>query len=148
MTRYAINVSPPSANSHRFLIGPPLFLVSLFCFAFVLMHPHDNAQAGTAASQPAATSIAKAKPSLPVANLPKVSQAQPVIITPNPVTTDPMATSTANTTSNLSTTASQSSSSTGSTANPQSAKENNQTTDNNQFKITVNSLLNSLKLNR
>jgi hypothetical protein len=147
LTRYVINISPPPANSHRFLIGPPLFVVSLFCFAFVLMHPQNNAQAGTAASQSTGTSATNSKPALSPANLPKVSQAQPVIISPAPETTNQMTTPAQNTSSNLSTNSSQSSN-TGSTANPQLAKENNQTTDNNQFRITVNSLINSLKLNR
>lgn len=34
--------SHSSSNSHRFLVGPPLVVISLFCFGFVLVHPHGT----------------------------------------------------------------------------------------------------------
>lgn len=150
MTHYAVNISPPPVNSHRFLIGPPLVVVSLFCFAFVLMQPHNQTQAGTAAaSHPVIPTASSTQPALlqsSQANLPKLSQAQPVISSPVPVTTDPTTTPASNPTSTLSTTASQSSS-TGAAASLQSAKPNHQA-GGNLLKSNVDSLIKSLELTK
>lgn len=139
MTHYAINISPPPASSHRFLIGPPLFVVSLFCFAFVLMQPHNPAQAKTAAASQAAAGSFSNKPSLSQPSqttLPKLSQ-EPVMPSPTPVT----ASATASASSSALSTTSQAAGS-AATTSLQSAKPNNNQTAGNQLKINLNNVTN------
>jgi hypothetical protein len=148
LTHYAINISPPPANSHRFLIGPPLFVVSLFCFAFVLMQPHNQSQAKTAAaSHPLIPSTNSSQPALSQssqADLPKLSQEQPMTVTPAPTATGLTTTPMSTISPTLSTTGSQSSN-TGGTASLQPAKPNSQT-DSKPNESKLNSLIKGLNL--
>jgi len=122
-----------------------LFIVSLFCFAFVLMQPHNQTQAKTAASHSAITPLSNTQPALSQpsqANLPKLSQ-EPVTASPSPVTTDP--TTASNPSSTLSTTVSQAAN-TGATASLQSAKSNSNQATGNRLKVNLNNLINNLEL--
>ncbi len=41
---YSINSNKPAYNSDKFLIGTPLFIISLFCFSYLLMQPLGHSQ--------------------------------------------------------------------------------------------------------
>jgi hypothetical protein len=99
LPHYVINTSP-AASSHRFLIGPPLVVVSLFCFGFVLMQPHDIIQIKAASSNNSTLSSGTSHnpttlPNAAQASLPKLEQ-EPVAGNPSPTlstSTDSVSTS-------------------------------------------------------
>jgi preprotein translocase subunit SecG len=53
------------SSSHRFLIGSPLLIISVFCFAFVLMQAHASTRVGTAFSGHSTTLSGDARSGLP-----------------------------------------------------------------------------------
>lgn len=137
------------ANSHRFLIGPPLFVISLFCFGLVLMQPHPSTQAKTTASNHSSLPVSKTQASLSdtsQASLQKLSQ-EPVITAQSSTAT---AVSNPAVTSTLSTTATSQASNAGAGAvtSLQAASPNNQTASNKTqvLKTTVTNIVNALKI--
>lgn len=53
-------------SSHRFLIGPPLVVISLFCFGFVLINPYAHKR--PVLSRPSSTSSSRRKQSTETIN--------------------------------------------------------------------------------
>jgi len=81
-----INPSDPSQTptARRFLLGPPLIIVALFCFSFTLFQAH---QAKSAASLSASKHVAHTVDTRP----PLSTSAQEVPVLPNTSLTDPPA---------------------------------------------------------
>lgn len=53
MTKYVVGNSHDMSNSrhnHGILIVPPLFIITVFCFGFVMMQPHKNLGVSSTAS--------------------------------------------------------------------------------------------------
>jgi hypothetical protein len=138
LAQYAIYSSRNMTSSHRFLIGPPLLIVSVFCFAFVLMQPHASGTAQPTASSHTTPQSNNAQVDLPP--IPTDSQPSLTKLTPGPTVTETTAAATPTTTAPKLSSAP--------TANSQSTSPNNQMTVNGNVKLKVqlNYLLNSLKL--
>lgn len=83
MPKYALYGYGQMTNSHRFLIGPPLVVISVFCFAFVLIQPHASTQFRPTASShpklPAGTSRTPV-PILTYNNQPALTQLTPAAL--------------------------------------------------------------------
>lgn len=50
MPEYAMPSSSHTINSHSFLIGPPLLVILMFCFAFVILRPQTPSHVQPVAS--------------------------------------------------------------------------------------------------
>jgi phage-related tail fiber protein len=137
------------ATSHRFLIGPPLFVISLFCFGFVLMHPHNPIPAGAATSSHSSLQVSNKTE----ATVTQASQANLQKLSPAPLNSSTVSVTAGTSVSSTGSAASQASN-TGATATLQSASPNNQTTAGGDkttqaLRTTVTNLFNSsLKLIR
>lgn len=67
MAHYVIHTarSPRyNSTSHIFLIGPPLLIISAFCFSYVLMQPHATSQTSITTPPPSASFVGNAKANL------------------------------------------------------------------------------------
>lgn len=64
MTHYKIHTASKSQLPHSYLIGPPLIIISAFCFGLVLMQPHPSYQTPISAAHPAAAYVSNPQPSL------------------------------------------------------------------------------------
>jgi hypothetical protein len=116
------------SHSHRFLIGPPLLIISVFCFIFVLMQPHVPTQVLPSASSHPVPTSGKADSSVSPISL----DGHPTLtkLTPAPLITDQTdsATATSITNSPSATTSSPQLSNT-STTGLQAGSPNNQKTN-------------------
>jgi cytoskeletal protein RodZ len=146
LTQYKINSPIPTDHSHRFLIGPPLFVISLFCFGFVLMQPHHSTQDQTASSHPASKNTSTKLPpiqSASPASLTKLSQDSTASDTTQASTTSSSSSTTASSTTNTPV------AKTTATATLQAGTSNSQPANSSPAKpivTKVTSLVNSLKL--
>jgi hypothetical protein len=149
LTQYKINNPTQMENSHRLMIGPPLFIISLFCFGFVLMQPHHSSQSQANASS-------RTTPKTNSAKLPPLENASPASLTKlSQDTTVSDNTTAATTPTSLSTSASSTTgtpvSKTTATTTLQAGSSNHQPVTNTSSKplvTKVTSLVNSLKLTK
>ncbi|MDB5170326.1 MAG: hypothetical protein JWO35_20 [Candidatus Saccharibacteria bacterium] len=122
-------------DGHNALIIPPLAIILVSCFVFVLMQPNTAKKATPSASTPSTPSLSQPKSALSMAQVTMLPMIEPTVIVVDPATTGGP--------SNISTTTPQPINS--SITNLQAADGNNQSTTPIKVPAPVRSLIKDMK---